>query len=92
MKTVYEFVGGRYHKMRMPKEAVEFLGNGCYSPDWSVQRALGGLVPREELDDQPQVDGYAGPMWDGLRKDGIDGETYAVLRYESFGVYDQLSR
>ena len=92
MKTVYEFVGGRYHKMRMPKEAVVAIGNGCYSIDWSEERAMGWTTPREELDNQPMVDGYAGPMWDGVRKDGFDEPTYAVLRYESYAVYDELSR
>lgn len=92
MKTVYEFVGGRYHKMRMPKEAVVAIGNGGYTKNWSKERATGALVPREELDNQPLVEGYAGPMWDGLRKDGFNDETYAVLRYESFGVYEELSR
>lgn len=92
MRTVYEFVGGRYHKMRMPKEAVVAIGNGSYTKDWTCERNMGELVPREELDAQPKVTGYAGPMWDGMRRDGLNGEVYAVLRYESGPVYDLLSR
>lgn len=64
MKTVYEFVGGRYNGMRMPKEAVEAIGNGRLTKDWSAEREIGAWVPREELDNQPLVDGYLAPMWD----------------------------
>lgn len=92
MKMVYEFVGGRYNGMRMPKGAVETIGNGRYSKDWSVERAYGYMVPCEELDNQPLVDGYLAPAWDGVRMDPASGETYAVLRYETQGVYDMLSR
>ena len=91
MKTVYEFVGGKYHNMRMPLEAVEAIGNGRYSKDWSIERAQGAIAPREELDNQPLVDGYLAPMWDGIRVDNRC-EQYAVLRYETFEVYDMLSR
>lgn len=92
MKTVYEFVGGEYHNMRMPLEAVKALGNGRFSKDWSMERQSGGMVPREELDNQPLVDGYLAPMWDGVRRDNRTGEQYAVLRYETCSVYDMLSR
>ena len=51
------------------------------SADYSDARKKGGLVPRAELDNQPTLPGYAGPMWDG------DG-----LRYETWALYDQLSR
>lgn len=92
MKTVYEFVGGRYNGMKMPKEAVVAIGNGRFSKDWSEERKVSEYVPREELDNQPLVDGYLSPMWDGIRFDPMCLETYAVLRYETQAVYDELSR
>lgn len=92
MKMIYEFVGGRYNGMRMPREAVEAIGNGRFSKDWSKERDAGGLVPMEELDNQPLIDGYLAPMWDGIRMDPVTMEQYAVLRYETQGVYDMLSR
>lgn len=91
MKTVYEFVGGRYNGMVMQKESVVAIGNGRLSRDWSPERSAGGWVPRKELDNQPLVDGYLSPMWDGTREDQASGETYAVLRYETQEVYDMLS-
>lgn len=90
--VVYEFVGGRYHNMRMPRKAAEAIGNGQFSKDWSAERANGLMVPMEELDNQPLVDGYLGPMWDGTRMDPQTREQYTVLRYETDGCYDMLSR
>ena len=49
--------------------------------DLSEDRAKGRLVHRAELDNKPEYEGYAGPMWDG------DG-----YRYETWEVYDMLSR
>lgn len=91
MKYVYEFVGGRYDKMRMPKEAVVAIGNGRFSPDYSAARESGALVPREDLDNQPLVDGYVGPFWDGLRVELETFESYGVIRYETQVVYNMLS-
>lgn len=47
----------------------------------SKEREQGRLVHREELDNKPEYENFAGPMWDG------DG-----LRYETWDVYDMLSR
>ena len=35
----------------------------------------------------PRVQGFCGPMWDGLDRDGIP-----VIRYEDQSSYDTLSR
>lgn len=45
-----------------------------------IGRNAGAFVPRAELDNQPTLPGYLGPMWDG------DG-----LRYETQEIYNQLS-
>lgn len=79
MKAV--FVGGRYNGITMNVEDVIKIGNGKFTEDLTHVRNNGGWCHREELDNQPKVDGYAGPMWNG------DG-----LRYETWEVYDMMSR
>lgn len=100
MKYRYEFIGGELHKMAFSREVVELLANG-HSEDLSELRAQGACVHREELDNQPLVDGYLSPMWDGLRYNGKYEweateedkamEPVAVIRYESQEVYNKLS-
>lgn len=51
------------------------------TPDWSEWREKGAMVPRKELDNQPKLPGYAGPMWDG-----------DSLRYETHELNNILSR
>lgn len=51
------------------------------SEDLSEARNRGACVHRAELDNQPTLEGYCGPMWDG------NG-----LRYETQEIYDALSR
>lgn len=48
--------------------------------DLTASRNAGACVRRAELDNQPTLPGYCGPMWDG------DG-----LRYETQEIYNQLS-
>lgn len=106
MEYCYEFVGGRLHGQRMQRNQVEEIATG-HSRDWSPERAQGGLVPRVELDNQPTVNGYVGPMWDGLRykvngrmksewslteEEKAGTEPTAILRYETQEVYNMLSR
>ena len=74
------FVGGKYNGQEMPVEKVWDFAVGV-TENLSKVRAKGGLVHRSELDDQPIVNGYCGPMWDGGK-----------LRYETWDVYDMLSR
>ena len=50
------------------------------SPNYTLERAEGLLVPREELDEQPIYEDFLGPMWDG-----------DCFRYETQAVYDILS-
>lgn len=50
------------------------------SMDFTEYRNAGACVPRAELDNQPTLPGYLGPMWDG------DG-----LRYETQELYNALS-
>lgn len=41
---------------------------------------------KKELQGQPKVRGFLGPMWDGI----LDGKN--VIRYETQEVYDIMSR
>ena len=106
MKMIYEFVGGCLNGKRFDREEMELISNGK-TVDMSYMRAQGILCQREELDNQPKVPSYLGPMWDGLRfidaagkeyydfqlkEDQKQGlECFAVLRYETQEVYDMLS-
>ena len=107
---IYEFVGGKYHGRQMGELDAHILYEICgsgRSKDWSEEREQGVIVPREELDNELQFDGYIGPMWDGERylvngeweygfnfsdeEKETAPEAY-VLRYETPEVCDALSR
>lgn len=101
----YAFYGGRLNGMELFREDVEAICDG-HTPDNTDKRRMGCLCPRAELDKQPTVDGYMGPMYDGVRCVMQDGSVqydfnvidqskvkyrYAVLRYETQEIYDQMS-
>lgn len=103
--TLYSFYGGELDCEQFPREIVEAIAEG-HTPDYSTQRAMGCLCPRKELDNQPTVAGYCGPMWDGMRhvmEDGTVKHDYevldktkirysmAVLRYETPEYYEAMS-
>lgn len=75
-----EFVGGRHDGQEMDVSKVWSFASGK-TENLSEARARGSWVHRAELDDQPTVEGYCGPMWDGGK-----------LRYESWDVYEMMSR
>lgn len=52
----------------------------AFTKDMTEYRNNGGLCHREELDDQPLLENYLGPMWDG-----------DCLRYETQEAYNILS-
>lgn len=77
-----EFVGGPLDGLRCPvSEVKDRYWNGIVTWDGTEVRKNGGICHRAELDGQPHVNGYTSPMWN-------DGE----LRYESWDVYDMMSR
>ena len=81
MRLVYEFHGGQYGGKRMTRSEVMGIYNGNLSKDWTAERNAGALVPRAELDNQPHVSGYLGPMYDGERYIA-DGKEYYSFQYE----------
>lgn len=103
--TVYSFWGGEFDGQQFNKEFVEGIAEG-HTPDNSYKRAMGVLCPRKELDKQPRINGYYGPMYDGIRHVMKDGSvkydfqvvdktqinySYHVLRYETEEVYKEMS-
>ncbi len=74
------FVGGKYHGLYMTHKELMKKGNGKYMIRWSALREHNPLTVNLDLEDQPMIDGYLGPMWDG-----------GYLRYETQEVYDALS-
>lgn len=84
---VYQLVGGDYAGTYTREEAEKLpIKEDKLSPDNSKYRNNGGVVPREELDNQLQFKGYLGPMYNGTDKDGKH-----IIRYETQEVYDMLS-
>ena len=75
------FCGGKYHGRYMTHEELKAVGNGEYSPRWSAMKYHNPILINLNLEDQPEVDGYLGPMWDG-----------GYLRYDTQEVYDCLTR
>ena len=106
MRLFYEFIGGALPKRFYVRSEVEEMAIG-HTPDRSRERLAGLLVQRKELDKQPRVAGFVGPMWDGERYLLDDGrivhtfekvnpyaitEIVGVIRYETQEAYDILSR
>lgn len=73
------FVGGRYHGLYMTHEELKAKGNGKFTPRWSAMPTHNQLLVNLNLEDQPMIDGYLSPMWDGGR-----------LRYETQEKYDEM--
>lgn len=73
---IYQFIGGSLGGQTLTREQVDTIACGL-SPNWTLERAAGRLVPRAELDEQPKVEGYCGPMWDGTRYMGVDGNLHS---------------
>lgn len=83
MKTYYQFVGGNLSGQLLARKEVETIAHG-HTENLSKERSEGKLVHRAELDGQPIVKNYIGPMYNGHYKDGI------LLRYETKEVYNQF--
>ena len=84
---VYQLVGGDYAGTYTREEAEKLpIKEDKLSPNYSNERNNGALVPREELDDQLQFEGYLGPMYNGTDKNGKH-----IIRYETQEVYDMMS-
>lgn len=83
MKTYYQFIGGNLSGQLLARKEVEAIAHG-HTENLSKERSEGKLVHRAELDGQPTVKNYIGPMYNGCYKDGI------LLRYETQEAYNQF--
>ena len=75
-----EIVGGDLNGNYSRKYVMEHFHNGRFTQDCSKIREMGFICHRKELDRQPLINGYLGPMWNGNS-----------LRYESPEAYRALS-
>ena len=84
---VYQLVGGDCAGTYTIDELKNLpCFDGKYSADQSEIRNNGGFTHRKELDNQPELNGYLGPIFNGW-----DKNHNAILRYETQEVYDALS-
>ena len=93
-KLEFQFVGGRFNGAHTQTEVFNTpIGDSIvgYTENLTDARARGACVHRAELDDQPIIKGYLGPMFNGFKEDS-EGNTLICLRYETQEVYDMLSR
>lgn len=81
----YSFYGGTLNGKILNRDTINKISNET-TIDFSKERENGLLVHRKELDNQPIVKGYIGPMFEKIDY----GKIY--LRYETKEVYNQLSR
>lgn len=84
IEFMYQFFGGKYNGQTMTKEEIESISSGT-TEDLTHIRQQGGTCHRQELDNQPLVDGYLSPMFSHIDYGLI------YLRYETQEVYDMLS-
>lgn len=89
MKFAYEFVGGPLNNVIFTNPNDAWAFSKGKTEDLTALRKTGALVHRAELDNQPKFHGYLGPMWGSTRQ--IDGKEYAIMRYETQEVYNELS-
>ena len=84
---VYDLVGGEYAGTYTYDELVKLPIYIKDNDDTAIKNARNnsGFTPRKELDDQPVLNGYLGPMWDGVK------DNQAHIRYETQDVYDMMS-
>jgi hypothetical protein len=84
IEFLYVFYGGELSGKTLTREQINEILIGI-TKDLHKEREKGLLVHRKELDNQPKVKGYVGPMFEKIDY----GRIY--LRYETQDVYDALS-
>ena len=84
IEYAYVFYGGRLNHQILTREQLNEKTD-LTTPDMSFERKQGAVVHRKELDNQPIVEGYLGPMFEEIDY----GKIY--LRYETQEIYDMLS-
>lgn len=85
IEYLYVFYGGGLNRKILTRNQVDKISTET-TQNFEKERKEGLLVHRKELDDQPIIENYLGPMFDGIDY----GKIY--LRYETQDVYDMLAR
>ena len=86
-----QFVGGQYNGVTAPiEEVLKNYPIKGYTENLTLERAHGACVHRAELDEQPIVEGYLSPMYNGSHRDA-EGNEIVHLRYETQEVYDMFA-
>lgn len=84
VEYLYTFYGGPLNGKVLERNQVEKIANNI-TRDYSEEREKGLLVHRKELDKQPTINNYLGPMFEAIDY----GKIY--LRYETPEIYEMLS-
>lgn len=73
------FVGGKYNGMKVSHEQLEKMGNGKFTLRFSALKVHNKNLINLDLEDQPLVDEYVSPMFDGDDLIYVTQEVYDVL-------------
>lgn len=84
IEYLYVFYDGKLNGKVLTREQINEIASRT-TQDFHKEREKGLLVHREELDNQPMVDGYLGPMFEKIDY----GKVY--LRYKTPELYEMLS-
>lgn len=84
VEYLYAFYGNLLNGSILTEEQIYLITNG-YTRSYEKERKSGALVPRKELDNQPKVEGYLGPMFEKIDYGKV------FLRYETQEIYNMLS-
>lgn len=84
VEYLYAFYGKKLNGKVLTREQIDKISTGL-TKDYSKERAKGSSVHIKELDNQPIVDEYLGPIFEKIDY----GKIY--LRYETQEIYDMLS-
>lgn len=85
VKYLYKFVGGNLDRKILTREEIDKIATGI-TENIEKLRAKGATTHGKELDNQPIVKGYLGPMFEKIDY----GKIY--LRYETQEIYDMVSK
>lgn len=86
---IYQLIDGKANKSYTKEELLHSGMVTGESKNYTLERAMGLCVPRAELDEQPVLLDFLGPMYGGTRL--INDVEHVVIRYETQKVYDMLS-
>ena len=84
VQYIYKFFGGKLNKSILTREQIDKISDGL-TTDYNNERKIRITAHRKELDNQPTVKEYLGPIYENI------GYGKIYLRYETQEIYDMLS-